>query len=118
MTPRQMRDFRKILEGVLNAAAREPVQRPPGLAVEQSADIFDRIGLEYDRELAYAELSRRSRLVGHVRAALDRIDQGVFGVCRRCGEAIPRKRLKAVPWAPFCIGCQEDADRRGMANAA
>jgi len=46
-----------------------------------------------------------------VRAALRRIDEGTFGVCLHCEEDISPKRLAAVPWTPFCIQCQEIADR-------
>ena len=46
------------------------------------------------------------------RGALARIDDGSFGVCLHCEEDINPKRLNAVPWAPYCITCQEMADRR------
>jgi len=46
-----------------------------------------------------------------VKAALQRIRDGSFGVCVQCEEAITPNRLAAVPWASRCIGCQEAADR-------
>jgi DnaK suppressor protein len=46
-----------------------------------------------------------------VRAALRRIDEGTFGVCVHCEEEISLKRVNAVPWTPYCITCQEQADR-------
>jgi DnaK suppressor protein len=51
-----------------------------------------------------------------VRGALRRIDEGVFGVCLHCEEDINPKRLNAVPWTPFCIQCQELADRNRVEN--
>jgi DnaK suppressor protein len=42
-----------------------------------------------------------------VDAALDRLATGVFGVCTACGEDISPKRLAAIPWAHWCIVCQE-----------
>jgi RNA polymerase-binding protein DksA len=41
-------------------------------------------------------------------AALDRIDNGHYGVCLRCGESIAEERLEAVPHAVFCIACREE----------
>jgi len=41
-----------------------------------------------------------------VEEALKRIGSGEFGVCQGCGEAIPAKRLKAIPWARHCVECQ------------
>jgi RNA polymerase-binding protein DksA len=43
--------------------------------------------------------------------ALARLDAGTFGICVRCGQAIPEERLAALPWAPRCIDCQRLADR-------
>lgn len=46
-----------------------------------------------------------------MRSALRRIEDGSFGKCLHCEEEISPKRLAAVPWASFCIQCQEHADR-------
>jgi DnaK suppressor protein len=45
-------------------------------------------------------------------AALRRCDEGDFGICLECGEEIAAKRLKAVPWAKYCIVCQDLAASR------
>jgi DnaK suppressor protein len=42
-----------------------------------------------------------------VEEALDRLDSGDYGVCLSCEEAIPPKRLQAIPWARYCVICQE-----------
>jgi DnaK suppressor protein len=42
-----------------------------------------------------------------VQDALKRFDNGTFGACVHCGEAIAMPRLQAVPWARYCIDCQE-----------
>ncbi len=42
-----------------------------------------------------------------VEEALDRLDSGDYGVCLSCEEPIPAKRLAAVPWARYCVPCQE-----------
>jgi DnaK suppressor protein len=42
-----------------------------------------------------------------IEAALDRLDAGDYGVCLGCDEPIPAKRLQALPWARYCVGCQE-----------
>jgi RNA polymerase-binding transcription factor len=43
-----------------------------------------------------------------IEEALDRIDSGDYGVCLACEEAIPPKRLLALPWARYCVTCQEE----------
>lgn len=54
------------------------------------------------------ELQRRGyRTVKEIDAALDRLSTGDYGVCTNCGEAINPRRLSALPWAAYCIRCQE-----------
>jgi DnaK suppressor protein len=47
------------------------------------------------------------KLLREVEAALRRIEQSTYGVCAACDEPISAKRLEAVPWAKFCVRCQE-----------
>jgi DnaK suppressor protein len=42
-----------------------------------------------------------------VEEALDRLDSGDYGICLCCDQPIPGKRLNALPWARYCIPCQE-----------
>lgn len=51
--------------------------------------------------LDYAQL----RLIDE---ALDRLASGDYGVCLSCEEEIPNKRLAALPWAKYCVPCQEN----------
>ncbi len=59
-----------------------------------------------------------------IEESLDRLDSGDFGVCLGCEEPIPAKRLKALPWARYCVSCQEsigaemDPDARGTPRLA
>ena len=46
-------------------------------------------------------------LLREVEEALARIREGTYGVCQECGEPISPKRLQALPWAKFCVRCQE-----------
>ena len=48
-----------------------------------------------------------------VEEALDRIETGDFGVCMSCEEPIPTKRLQALPWAKYCVACQETISHTG-----
>ena len=81
------------------------------ITVERSADELDQTGQSTEREFAILGLSRRSELLRNIQAALGRIDDGTFGTCANCEETIGQNRLVAVPWTPFCIRCQEAADR-------
>src|SRR5260221_8126491 len=110
MTKNELKKFKETLE----AKQRELehlVRNREGIAIEKSPDALDEVQHAAERELAIRNLDRESNLLRNVRGALRRLDEGTFGVCLHCEEDISPKRLAAVPWTPFCIGCQEIADR-------
>lgn len=49
----------------------------------------------------------RSRTLKEIERALGRVAGGTYGVCEGCGEEISPNRLKAIPWARYCLTCQE-----------
>jgi DnaK suppressor protein len=79
--------------------------------IEASADEMDRLQQQISRELAIRNLDSTSKLLKSVQAALDRMEDEIYGVCLRCEELIAEKRLKAIPWASYCVSCQEAVDR-------
>ena len=81
------------------------------LAIDTSPDEMDRIQYASDRDYAVSNLERNASRLRELRAALLRIASGTFGICVNCEENISAKRLAAIPWASFCIVCQEAADR-------
>ena len=52
------------------------------------------------------------QVLKQIDAALERLARGDFGGCLACGEAISDRRLNAIPWAEYCIRCQENVMRR------
>jgi DnaK suppressor protein len=82
------------------------------IVVENAPDALDQTQLMGERELALRTLDRDSNALRQIHRALSRIAQGTYGLCQHCEEDISPKRLAAVPWAAFCIRCQEKADRR------
>ena len=86
------------------------LRRREDITIEKAPDAIDDLQLMALRELAISNLHRESRLLRGVKAALNRIEEGRYGVCLRCEEPISPKRLSAVPWAAYCVGCQEAID--------
>jgi DnaK suppressor protein len=110
MTKPEMNKFKKILESKQDEL-EQIVRNRDAITIEKSADALDEVQHASERELAIRNLDRESNLLRNVRSALRRIEDGTFGVCMHCEEEISPKRLAAVPWAPYCIQCQEQADR-------
>ena len=62
-----------------------------------------RVRAHLERE-ANARLAERQRqFINHLRAALVRIDNKTYGICRATGKLIPKERLRAVPHATLCV---------------
>ena len=69
-------------------------------------DLGDQANTAYTREFFFELGNGYRRLLRDVVSALGKIDDGSFGTCERCGELISEKRLEALPFARYCIGCQ------------
>ena len=67
----------------------------------------------YDREFNLSLASNDRELLQKIESALARIDKGPFGLCLKSGKRIPEARLKAVPYAEYCLEVQEELDRKG-----
>ncbi len=69
-------------------------------------DLGDQATTAYTREFLFELGNGDRRLLREVLIALRKLDEGGFGDCERCGEPIAEKRLDALPFARYCIGCQ------------
>lgn len=67
------------------------------------------LSAEWSRLTGLAQAARSK--LEQVTAALDRLDDGTYGTCARCGEPIPAGRLEARPFAAHCVSCAERLER-------
>jgi DnaK suppressor protein len=89
----------------------------PALAVERTPDDADSARDAAARELTVRLSNADAALLRDINSALARIDAGEFGDCLDCGSPIPLKRLAAVPWAPRCVPCQQQAEAQARNKA-
>jgi len=114
---REVEAFKELLGG-----RREELMADAGRTVsgmvegkENFPEPADRAALEADRDAVLRIRDRERKLLSKVDAALQRIDDGTFGICDECGEAIGLDRLRARPVTTLCIDCkssQEEEERR------
>ena len=116
MTKVELEKYRTVLEAKRSEIAAS-LRNRDDIAIQKSPDAIDEVQFAAERELAILNLDRESSLLRNVKAALARIDAGSYGTCVHCDEDISPKRLNAVPWAAFCIRCQEAADRHESEEA-
>jgi DnaK suppressor protein len=110
MTQMELESFR----AALRTKQTELSRRSRGLesiAVERSPDMMEEVQYKSERELAIVGLNRESEIRRNIDLALVRVNDNSFGTCVHCEQEISKRRLEAVPWTPFCIRCQEAADR-------
>jgi DnaK suppressor protein len=110
MIQTEVNNVRTLLEKKHNELSAQ-LRKREGIAIEKNPDAFDEVHIATERELATRNLERESKVLREVRDALLRVEQGSYGICLNCEEEIGPKRLKAVPWTPLCIACQEEDDR-------
>jgi DnaK suppressor protein len=110
MTKAELEKFKSILEAK-KAELTGSLRNRDEIVIEKAPDALDEVQLAGERELAIRNLDRDSNMLRQIRRALARIADGSYGVCLHCEEDISPKRVNAVPWAAFCIKCQEQVDR-------
>ena len=105
----EIHQYRAALRAKL-AELEAGVRRLDGIAVETAPDAMDDSAFANDRDFAVERLVQITSLLVNVRSALDRISDGSYGVCLGCSDAISTKRLAVLPWAAYCLPCQEKFD--------
>jgi DnaK suppressor protein len=79
---------------------------------EDFPDPTDRASFESDRNFLLRIKDRERKLIMKVKEALDRIENGTFGICESCGRPISEKRLMVRPVTTECIECKTEEERR------
>jgi len=80
-------------------------------ADDGTEDIVDRANNHYNRELMFSLSDTERNTLLQIENALRRMDDGTYGRCANCGRDIALPRLEALPWARFCVDCQELAEK-------
>ena len=85
---------------------------------EATQDVADKAANSYTKEFLFSQSNNERQLLGQVEEALGRIREGSFGECANCGDDMNPKRLEAVPWAKYCIECQEKMEKGELEPAS
>jgi len=75
-------------------------------------DPTDRATQESDRNFELRIRDRERKLINKIKDALDRIDNGEFGICEECGDEISEARLKVRPVTTLCINCKMEEEQK------
>jgi DnaK suppressor protein len=119
-TESEQAELRAALKERLDELIEEQQRYTDSIALAQRERLSDTAGddqidsgsktVEHEHEVAVAgAISERIRQVSH---ALERLDEGGYGFCEKCGKAIPAARLAAFPSATLCVSCKQLEERR------
>jgi DnaK suppressor protein len=114
MTKKEMEKYRRLLEHKKNGLSNELAKTRDAeeeTTEESTQDIADKAVSSYTREFLYSLSDSDRNTVLQIEQALERIQEGNYGLCQNCGQLMSEKRLVAVPWAPHCVDCQELAEK-------
>lgn len=114
MDQKRLKYFRNLLMSQLaELEDKSNKNRVSSLAEpEHVLDFTDRATLESDFDMNIHIKERDSRLKVKIKEALDKVDEGSYGICEECGEGISEKRLKARPVVKMCINCKEEQEKQ------
>jgi DnaK suppressor protein len=76
-------------------------------ADEGTQDLADKATMAYNKEFIFSLTDSERDLVQLIDESLSRLDEGEFGFCAACSNEIKNTRLEAIPWAKYCLNCQE-----------
>ena len=98
--------FSQVTEAEMSSRERD---------LEATQDPADMAANAYTKELLISMSANDRKLLLLIDEALERVERGEYGECVNCGEPLTEKRLDAVPWARYCLKCQ-DLQERGLLN--
>ena len=87
------------------------------LAEASLGDFADRPVLTPEAEIGYEVVDHRARMLAQIELALKKLEEGTYGRCEMCEEAIPPARLHALPFAVRCTRCQEEWERQAAGES-
>lgn len=114
LSPKKTDHFKQVLETRIAELDRglRTTEREARQSAAKHADPADQAASEYERQsLAHKAASARQSLKA-LKEAFRALQEGRFGECAECGGDIELKRLEAIPWARYCIKCQEARERQ------
>lgn len=108
--------FKRLLSAQLEELLSGSDCNLSGLEVidEQLPDPFDQAVQSTERNFSHHLCSRNNTVIRKIEQALQDIEAGEYGICGRCNEDIPIKRLKASPTARYCFSSKAQLENKQM----
>jgi DnaK suppressor protein len=83
---------------------------------DEGMDTYDLASEERDREINFILSDRERVKIKQIDDALDRLDEGSYGMCESCGLEIAEERLQALPFTRLCRDCQQEQEKEAKSQ--
>ena len=110
LSPAEIKEFKAMLLAKRNEILGNVISMEDGSLHRQRSDLSNMpihmadLGTDnYNQELTLGLIDSERKLMREIDEALDRIENGTYGVCEGSGKPIPKTRLKSIPWARYCV---------------
>jgi len=116
LTKDEITRFKKQLEGLKSQLTHtiksvsddvKSAEEPKGYSQHQADEGTD----DFDQKISIEVTSKEQEIVRQIDRALEKIDEGTYGICDVSGDEIPLKRLEAVPYANMTVQAQEKFEK-------
>jgi DnaK suppressor protein len=114
MNKAQLKKFKTLLEQKRDdiiRRAQQTLSEDMTLDANELPDEMDLASTEYLQSFTFRLRGREKTFLRKIQKALEKIEDGTFGLCEECEQPISLKRLEARPEAPLCIKCKEEQER-------
>ena len=111
LTAAEIKEIKKHLEE-LKADAEKRLKEKKNMDMPEAevGDPIDAASQSLDKEILFELSGNSHNTIGQIEAALRKIEKGIYGRCELCRQPIPKKRIKALPFARYCINCQHTTE--------
>jgi DnaK suppressor protein len=114
MDKKRLENYRKKLQAKRDDLVRNIARvEEEGRAADEdtTVDLADKAANSYTKEFLFGQTNAERSFLHLIEEALRRMKAGSYGLCANCEDEVQQKRLDAVPWAKYCIECQEKQER-------
>ena len=115
MNETKLASFRTKLDEIrfsITGEVRGKYKSPQDHLTEQVADIADDAVQSYDRQLMMGLGEKEFEKMRLVEEAIEKLDEGQYGICLECEELISEERLTVIPFASHCVDCLEIIEKK------
>ena len=110
------RETLETMKRQLLAEIQQDLKQGRESSKDEGMDTYDLASEEREREINFILTDRDRGKLQAIEDALDRIEEGSYGVCESCEQEIAEGRLQAMPFTRLCVQCQADRETEAKQN--